>query len=441
MRIRHKRVLLPRRESDETNHLVYADLKTPHGEVKKVLCEVFLPTFKSKAPCFRFYPTAKQANFLQHIWAFDLTGKIRHAGRRITLNAKEVLSGGLRSGSFDGIPFFNSFDGNPLSIERTFSRGAGNGKRIVKGTFHLTACPVINTAIIVERSYTGEVAVKPVVVQSFILGSGLKLIFKKHFDTKEGKEKETITKSRLVAEFEATKLLPKAQFPEAVEELQEFLTLTSFASRYRCVCPRWDTVDEKGSITEHFQQNLVFPDSGVPGPEDTLVDIRDFMDFANSAFPLYRGFLDRSYVNNAMYALVGERSIVDDRFLVCFTALESLLLHVWHNSGPGTKNAKFIQLFNEFQKHYNLNISDLWPLVDRTRGRSLKDIRNRIAHGQPFNAQEEQYLFFAVENLKWLVERMLLAILKWPIEKSKVRKESLSYFTAHNWDRAITQFR
>jgi hypothetical protein len=142
-----------------------------------------------------------------------------------------------------------------------------------------------------------------------------------------------------------------------------------------------------------------------------------------------------------MFALTGERSIVNDRFLVYFAALESLLLHARHTSGRGKGDPKFKDLFADFQGTYSVDASDLWPLLDRSKGRSLKDIRNRIAHGQPLNSREEYFLSFAAENLKWLVERMLLAIFKWPIQKSKVRKESLAHFTAHDWSNAITQFR
>jgi hypothetical protein len=441
VRVRRKRVLIPKRETGDANHLVYARLTTPHGVVPGVLCEVFLPKFKSKEPCFKFYPTAKQSDFLQHIWAFDLSATIRNAGRTITLRADEVMSSGLATGVRDGIPFLHSFDGSPLSVERTIASGRGNGKRIVKGAFHLTACPVINTASIIERSYTGDVNIKRIVVPTFTLGCGLKLEFKKHFEMREGKEKESITTSHLTAEFEATTPLPRVQFPEAAEEFQEFLTLASFASRYRCVCARWNAVDDRGSLTEHFQQNLLFPDAPQPGPEQTLIDLADFIDFAGPTFTLYRSFADRSFVNNAMFALAGERPIVNDRFLVFFTALESLLLHARHSTGKAKGKASLKDLFDDFQQSYSVDISDLWPLIDRSKGRSLKDIRNRIAHGQPLSSREEYFLSWAVENLRWLVERMLLAILKWPVRKSKACKEFLTYFTAHDWSHAITQFR
>src|SRR6201998_724417 len=77
LRVRRKRVLIPNREIGHVDHLVYAKLTTPHGVVPRVLCEVFLPKFKSKEPCFKFYPTEKQSDFLRHIWAFDLTATIR----------------------------------------------------------------------------------------------------------------------------------------------------------------------------------------------------------------------------------------------------------------------------------------------------------------------------------------------------------------------------
>jgi hypothetical protein len=366
---------------------------------------------------------------------------IRTAGGRIIISAEEVLNGGVVTGLRDGISFVNSFDGQPLSVERTVIAGRGKGMKVLKGTFHLTPCPVINTASIVERSYTGAVNVKRVVVPSFTLECGLKLEFKKHFDSAIGRKKESITTSHLVAEFESTKPLQRVQFQEALAEFQEFLLLASFAARYRCVCLRWDLADERGSVTQHFQQNFVLPSARQPGPDETLIDISDFLGFMGPGFELYRSFPDRSFVNNAMFALAGERSISTDRFLVYFASLESLLLHVRQSGGGIKGKATFRDLLNDFQKIYAVDFNDLWPLLDRKAGPSLKDIRNRIAHGQPLDAREEHFLLWPTENLKWVVERMLLAVLKWPLQKSKANPKFLPHLTAHNWGKAISQFR
>lgn len=438
--MRRKHALLPKRYAHDPDHLIRADLKTPHGTIRRVLCEVFLPKHGSKEPCFYFYPTSAQAEILQIVWAFDLKATIRNAGRRIVISAEEVLNGGVVTGLRDGIPFVNSFEGRPLSVERTMTAGRGSGNRVAKGAFHLTACPVINTASIIERSNTGAVNVKRIVVPSFTLDCGLKLEFKKHFETTSGK-KESITTSHMVAEFESTKALQKTLFGDAFAEFQEFLLLASFAARYRCVCLRWDIADERGSVTQHFQQNYVLPTARPPGPDETLIDISDFLDFIRPTYVWYRSFQDRSFVDNAMFALAGERTISTDRFMVYFAALESLLLHVRHCSGRAKRKSTFRELFSDFQGIYAVDLKDLWPLLDRKAGPSLKDIRNRIAHGQPLDSREEHFLFWPTENLKWLVERMLLTILKWPIEKSKVSPKFLPHLTAHNWRHPITQFR
>ena len=89
-----------------------------------------------------------------------------------------------------------------------------------------------------------------------------------------------------------------------------------------------------------------------------------------------------------------------------------------HSVGGVKGSSTFRNLFNDFQKLYAIDLQDLWPLLDRGAGPSLKDIRNRIAHGQPLDSREERSLFWPTENLKWLVERMLLAILKLPRIKS-----------------------
>jgi hypothetical protein len=438
---RRKRVLLPRPDGLDADHLVYANLKMPHGSIHHVLCEVFLPKHGSKEPCLYFYPTASQAESLQLLWAFDLKATTRAGGRKVLISAEEVLNGGVVTGSRDGISFVNSFDGRPLKVERTVTEGRGVGKKVVRGAFHLTPCPVINTASVIQRSYTGDVNVKRVVVPSFTLECGLKLEFKKHFETTTSRKKESITTSHLVAEFQPTKPLPKIRLQEALAEFEQFLLVASFAARYRCVLLRWDFADERDSVTQHFRQDYILPAERQPGPDETLIDISDFLDFITPSFALYRSFSDRSFLNNAMFALAGERTISTDRFLVYFAALESLLLHVRHSGGGGKGRSTFRELFEAFQRSYSVDSQDLWPLLDRRVGPCLKDIRNRIAHGQPLNSREERLLFWPTENLKWLVERMILAILKWPVEKSKASPKFLPHMTAHNWSHAISQFR
>jgi hypothetical protein len=47
-------------------------------------------------------------------------------------------------------------------------------------------------------------------------------------------------------------------------------------------------------------------------------------------------------------------------------------------------------------------------------------------HGSTLNAQQEHALMGAEQHMRWTVERALLAVFAWPMERSKVRPAFLA---------------
>ena len=68
--------------------------------------------------------------------------------------------------------------------------------------------------------------------------------------------------------------------------------------------------------------------------------------------------------------------------------------------------------------------------MGNTVGLSLSRIRNRLIHGVPFNPLQLDILTKALgtskEHLRCVVERLILAVLNWPVSESKASKEFLS---------------
>jgi hypothetical protein len=96
---------------------------------------------------------------------------------------------------------------------------------------------------------------------------------------------------------------------------------------------------------------------------------------------------------------------------------------------PELNNISFGTAFKLFCKFYQVDINDLWPLTGK---RSLSDIRNRIIHGERFEDKEYEALGFANINLRWILERCILRILDWDIEKSRVHPLWLKSEFAHS---------
>ncbi|HEX8144385.1 MAG TPA: hypothetical protein VF553_17420 [Pyrinomonadaceae bacterium] len=80
----------------------------------------------------------------------------------------------------------------------------------------------------------------------------------------------------------------------------------------------------------------------------------------------------------------------------------------------------FSYVFKRFCEHYSLDLSDLWPVLGRAEEWPLMEIRHRLVHGDPFLSRPAEALTCARLHLRWVVERMLLSVLGWPISRSNV---------------------
>jgi hypothetical protein len=92
---------------------------------------------------------------------------------------------------------------------------------------------------------------------------------------------------------------------------------------------------------------------------------------------------------------------------------------------PALTRVSFRTAFQKFCEFYSVNLDDLWPVVGSADGWSLKDIRNKLVHGEYFNRQQLRALLSASEHLRWTVERMILAILGWDLSRSAVSPDNL----------------
>ena len=102
----------------------------------------------------------------------------------------------------------------------------------------------------------------------------------------------------------------------------------------------------------------------------------------------------------------------------------------------------FSHVFKTFCEHYSLDLTDLWPLLRTGAEWPLMEIRHRLVHGDPFRSRPVAALACARVHLAWVVERMLLCVLGWPIARSNVSSEYLqSHSNEHQtWQAARAMF-
>jgi len=92
---------------------------------------------------------------------------------------------------------------------------------------------------------------------------------------------------------------------------------------------------------------------------------------------------------------------------------------------PELNRLPFSYVFKKFCKHHALDLTDLWPVVGKHAEWPLTEIRHRLVHGDPFESRPAEALACAQAHLGWVVERMILCVLGWPIERSNVSRDYL----------------
>ena len=85
----------------------------------------------------------------------------------------------------------------------------------------------------------------------------------------------------------------------------------------------------------------------------------------------------------------------------------------------------FSHVCKQFCDRYGLDLSDLWPLAGPADEWPLVEIRHRLVHGDPFRSRPAEALECAREHLRWTVERMILSVVGWPVERSRVSPAAL----------------
>ncbi len=283
--------------------------------------------------------------------------------------------------------------------------------------------------------------------------------------------------SELVAEINDK--LERAGLDHFVNELDDILLLTSLATRHRCVCRGW-RVAAANCETLFYRNRLAVPKDRKISAQETLIDDPEFNDFLKHAFATFRQNDGREALRQAIDLLVSsQEGTIEASFLKCFAAVETLVTHFRESNGltailDPTQWASFEKdltsfikkhpLFKDgentgrrkliYEKRSELNRiafgtayrqaadslskhgfhdDDLWPISGSSRGLSLAEIRNRIVHGVVFTPPQQEALFKSLIHLRWGAERMVLAFLEWPLERSLVGRFLVHMASYQTW--------
>ena len=467
---------LPRRVED---HNLLVTVRGDGEEIRDVVCKLWLPRRVNERPIMFLYPQGPRSNILADIPPpFAVEGRIDNGGSIITIRADEVWSEYASTRWLGGSRDETVLQGKPIDLRVIHRRSKEplSGLIDVHTTYRLTGCPPLHTGVIRESKLTGDTEVKKAWTFDFTLASGTTLNFAQHFRYEERAD-GTLSWPELVAtrthqiDASAFETLDHA----TLDEIDDFLTLVAFGSHFRTACVSVTSSTDTGDYVQFFRGNISMPpddqdldDIGAP------IDLAHFSEFLHSAYATFIATGPHQLVRHALaLTAVREERTLESSFTTLYAALETILLwyrrnhnlelivedeEKWqtlkadartylksHPSLQGDtplekerrkwiaakvgelRRVPFSIALRLFCKEYDVRLDDLWPLFDNDPAEaSLTDIRNRLIHGSAFDRNQHHALIGAAEHMRWVVERVLLAVLRWPVERSYVRADYLS---------------
>lgn len=450
--------------------------------IEGVPCKIYLPKKVTDPISLEFHLDEQKGTPLWGLFDGAIHGEIKDISGTVRgeIYATKVYFSNKRKQTMTII-------GTPRDLTITTFFGDGqdrNPARPATVSFWLTPSEILSPDLITHESRTGDVTIEMLGRKQFTLPNNISLSFNKHFRYVTDDNKDRVTFSELVAEYEITGTTENHEkvILDSLSDLDDFLLLVSFAASQSCVCLGWESGNST-ECTKHYRRDRTIPpiieESKQTSP---LIDIGQFEDFIRHAHRHFIDFEAKGFLRRALGNLVFQygRNISEGSFLALYSALETLLL--WFRGKSDLKNVlsdgqwsqfrkdfkkwlkshpSFIQTggrwkllfenvrslnhislssaFSRFGNDFSIYTQDLWPVFGNAEGPSLSDIRNKLIHGEPLDPRQIKSLIPAYVHLRTLVERSTLALFQWPIENSRVYTGATDDYGGGNWreDRRI----
>jgi hypothetical protein len=443
--------------------LVMSSLNVRGHVIPDVPCKVYLPPAPPGKPELSFHPSHDQFRAIStwHEGGFEATVPGMTGGVQADLKSDCVYFEDMATKFWGRDVSESKMRGLPQNLRVTRNlRGESRGRSDI--VFWITPNGYLSPAMTIMDSYTGEVECKRVYRRKFDLGI-TQVEFDRHFFKLPSSGDEILRTSCLVgtATYPGEAKDVETVYDTLIPVLDDFLLIASLSCRTRTSCVGWQASDGE-SCTEFYRGFIWYPDGvQVRTLGRGLVSMTDCESFISRAFQAFQTSTSQAELRGGIYAVLGNKGqTAESAFLSTYAAMEDLLLRFrkanqlefvfvdsdwsliktelrsWVKSGapidiPKEKRrhvyAKLEELnriparwaFDEMCRRIGVDLSDLWPTFDNGPKTTLSTIRNRLIHGG-FPERAFTGLGTALQHLQWTVERLLLALLGWPVDRSEV---------------------
>jgi len=468
-------------DGDEKYNLDIA-LSNDDQVVRKIPCKVWLPKRIGERPVLRLYPKKRWDRLIAGLRPpFGLKGRIigDDPGDVTTISARKVWTPTARTRHHGKSRSETTVEADVYDLQILQRRSrVKKRRRVPRSTqYWLTACPALDVGPWLTKSYTGEVTIDRTADFEITLGSGAQLKLEKIYRY-EDRDEGTLRYAELIARHDNEVAARDFSLVDdaLLGEIDDFLAIVSFASRYRSACVGFDAFTDRLDHFQFFRGHITAPEQREWDLDEAVIDLAHFSEFVRTAYTNFVATGPHPLIRHALHLVVPrEGRTMESSFTALYAALETIVLwyrekkglvyiieeeHDWkrfsddvrkyvkkHELVQGkdptqkSKRAMLSAKVNELRRvpfrtaadslcqEYSITLDDLWPLHGRLPDVSLTEIRNRIVHGGTFDRPQYRALIGAGEHMRWTVERVLLGVLKWPVKKSKVSNAFLQNFT------------
>jgi hypothetical protein len=453
------------RKPDKEDYFTLATISAEGEKLRGVPCKIYLPKRVTESPRIVMHPSKSQYRKLSPRFEVALQAKIREPDGTLDIEvvASTVYLTRASTQYWGPVISESIIEGDPRDLRIIQFIQSTPDLLISRIVFWISPNKMLSPDITQEPSYTGEVTVNRVRQIEFQLREDIHLKFDKHFrsDTDEDNFWQW---SDLIAES-AIPYVPnnfEVLRGDVLPDLDDFLLLASLASRTRTACVGWNVIGGN-TITDYYRRNIVVPTGySLPSLDQGLISLVNFPEFLRVSHATFKKLTGKQAVRRAIYLVVPDRDRkFEEGYLSLFSGLEELILEYRRRIGfeyvvpprewPDfqkeikveirklfknrlkKKQQRWIEQklselnriplrvgFDQLARNLGVVIEDLWPVFSNNDGPGLYDIRNRLIHGESFPKEAFSALVVAKEHLEWTLERLLLAILEWPVENSEV---------------------
>ncbi|MDB9438916.1 hypothetical protein PN450_19420 [Dolichospermum lemmermannii CS-548] len=464
-----------------------AELSFGAVRLNNIACEIIFPKKQDGKVILQAQLKASDFSLREIPFLFSLKAAFSNQqGDFLKISCDKVYNLGIQTSYFATNQEIAILNAEPVNLKiREFIQGDENKKGQKQFFFWLTQSRQLSPCHSTEFHYNGNVSVQSFNSKTFEIISGLNFNFiDYYFHYNELNRKNTrISESVLAAELLCFTecVLCESIFPE----IDMFLKLVSFSERRRIVCYGYKGL-LCGEIVDYYRGDISIPEENFEHSfNDFLIDAQFFEEFIVKSLIQVKSCIFKEYLLDAIgKTAYREYSTVESEYLSYYSALENLIngyrdIHNFHyllnednwkkfskdlqkfiknhdlfkddNNADEQKQLKikeyrcriyekipelnrisFGTAFKLFCESYQIDVSDLWPLGGREVSVSLTMIRNSLIHGGRFEREEYDALLCAKNHLQWILERCILRVLDWDVEKSNVCSQFLKCYDAYN---------